>query len=66
MADITVTDHGSIWLFRPLTEAAQEVFAEYIAEDAQWFGGALAVEARYAFGLAFDLEADHGLTLEVN
>jgi hypothetical protein len=48
MVDFTVDwDGGSIVLVRPLSEAAEAWLAEHIADDAMWFGGALAVEPRY-------------------
>lgn len=50
-ADVEVSDHGTIVLFRPLTEACRAWIAENVAEEAMWFGGALAVEHRYARGL---------------
>lgn len=50
-ADFYVTNHSSIFLFRPLTKAAREHLEENVQEDAQWFGGALVVEHRYAEGL---------------
>lgn len=45
--DFGITDHGSIWLIRPLTEAAQEWVDENVAVES-WFGTAFAVEHRYA------------------
>ena len=46
--DIEVTDHGSIVLFRPVSPAGIAWIAENVAEDALEFGGALAVERRFA------------------
>lgn len=46
--DVEVTDHGTIVLFRPVSAAGSDWIAESVAEDALWFGGALAVERRYA------------------
>ena len=42
-----VEDQGSIILIRPLTEDVEKWLKENVAEDAQWFGGALVVEPRY-------------------
>ena len=50
--DVTVENHGSIFLFRAQTECASFWIAEHVADDAQFFGGALVVEARYAADLA--------------
>lgn len=58
MADFTFENHGSIYLCRPHGEEAQRHLVEHTAEDAQWFGGALVVEWRYAEGLAMSLQAD--------
>ena len=44
--DFTVSDHGSIVLFIPLTPAAREWVQEHIPEDAATFAGGIAVEAR--------------------
>lgn len=48
--DVQVENHGSIFLFRPLTDEARTWLVEHT--DGQWFGGALAVEHRYAADLA--------------
>lgn len=51
--DVTVDNQGSIYLFRPQTVEAHEWIDSHVLDpDAQWFGGALAVEARYAHDLA--------------
>lgn len=61
MTDILVTDHGSILLFRPLSTRAHAFFEANVASEGwQWFGGALAVEPRYAPGL-IDLALEAGL-----
>lgn len=52
-ADIEVENGGSLFLFRPLTDAGREWLNENVAAESwQWFGGALAVEHRYAGDLA--------------
>lgn len=52
-ADIEVENGGSLFLFRPLTDAGREWLNENTeTEPYQWFGGALAVEHRYAQDLA--------------
>jgi hypothetical protein len=49
-------------LFRPLTAAAAAHLEENVQEDAQWIGGALVVEHRYAPALAVALK-EEGFTL---
>ena len=62
--DIYMENHGSIWLFRPVSEAAREHLDDVIDEMAQWFGDALVVEPRYVSDLATSLE-DDGLDLKL-
>ena len=50
--DFIVENHGSIFLFRMNTPAAQVWVSENVQEDAQFFGDALVVEWRYAHDLA--------------
>ena len=52
MVDVSVENHGSIFLFRPLTEAAEQWIQDNVSDEAQYFGTALAVEHRYARDLA--------------
>jgi hypothetical protein len=61
-ADILISNHGTIFLFRPLTNAARLHLVEKHCLDATWFGGALVVEHRYAGNLAITLQRD-GLTV---
>lgn len=61
-ADFTIQNEGSIYLFRPLTPAAAAHIEENVSEEAQWFGGALVVEHRYAGDLAAQLQ-EEGFTL---
>lgn len=46
--DVTIENHGSIFLFRPASQAGREFLHEHAPDDAQWFGLALVVEHRYA------------------
>src|SRR2546429_6001289 len=49
MSDFQITDQGSIFLIRPLNEAARQWLDEnVVAEPRQWVQGALSVEARLA------------------
>ena len=61
--DVSVENHGSLFLFRLHSEAAREWVDANVPDDAQYFGGALAVEHRYAHDLAEGMQAD-GLALE--
>jgi hypothetical protein len=63
-ADVRISPHGSILLFDLLTPDAESWVEEHVDPDAQWFGGALAVEHRYAADLAVAIHAD-GLRVEV-
>jgi hypothetical protein len=59
--DFRFTDHGTIWLVAPLTDAADKHLKAHT--DGTWFGGALAVEHRFVADLAAQLQAD-GFNLE--
>lgn len=61
-ADVEVIDHGTVVLFRPVTDTCRAWIDDNIQEDAMWFGGALAVEHRCAPYLIEGM-ADDGLTL---
>jgi len=63
MADCRVENHGTLFLFQPLTPAASDWIEEHVQEDAQFFGTALVVEHRYACDLAEGMRED-GLVLE--
>jgi len=49
--------------FCPLTPQTKEWIDEHVQDDAQWFGHALIVEHRYAWGLAQGMK-DEGLVLQ--
>jgi len=57
-ADISIENHGTIFLFRLNTQAATEWVEEHVQSDAQFFGDALVVEHRYAKDLATAAVAD--------
>jgi hypothetical protein len=61
--DVSVSNHGTIFLFQPLTDAARGWIEENVVGETQWFGSALAVEHRYARDLAVGMIRD-GLRLE--
>ena len=60
-AAVRVEDHGTILLFRPLSDAARSWLEE--RTNASWFGGALACERRFAASLAEGLLVDGGFTV---
>jgi hypothetical protein len=50
--DFSIENHGSIFLFRMNTPAAQAWVSDNVQDDPQFFGDALVVEWRYAHDLA--------------
>jgi hypothetical protein len=60
--DVLVRNEGTVFVFCPLTPRAKEWINEHVQSDAQWFGNALVVEHRYAWGLAEGMK-DEGLVL---
>ena len=60
--DVLVNNVGTLYTFCPLTLRAKEWIDEHVQDDAQWFGHALIVEHRYAWGLALGMK-DDGLVL---
>ncbi len=51
LPDVHVVNLGTIFTFEPRTRAAREWIADNVFEP-MWFGGALAVDHRYARPLA--------------
>jgi hypothetical protein len=51
-------DGGTVVLVRPRTEAALRWLIDNVQSDAQWFGNALVVEARYVRGLVIGLSGE--------
>lgn len=47
---IWMENHGSLWLARPMDDAARQWLKETAPEEAQFFGDALAMEPRYVEG----------------
>jgi hypothetical protein len=60
--DISIENHGSVFLFRINSPAAHAWVSENVQDDAQFFGDALVVEWRFARDLAAGMQAD-GLVL---
>jgi len=61
--DLLVRNEGTLFLFCPLTAGAKSWIDAHLQPDAQWFGNALVVEHRFAWGLAMGIK-DAGLVLE--
>ena len=61
--DFEVSGGGTVYLLRPLTDAAREWVAEHIPEDAQYLGDAVAVEHRYIADIVSGIRND-GLTVQ--
>jgi hypothetical protein len=58
MTDFCIADHGSVFLIRPVSEAAcQWLDANVVAEPWQWFDGALAVDHRFARDIVTEIAA---------
>ena len=53
--DYIVENHGTIFLFHPQNDAAEQNLRDKVEDTAGWMGKALAVEHRYAFDLAQQL-----------
>ena len=61
--DVLVCNEGTVFLFCPLTPCAKQWIEENVStEPWQWFGNALVVEQRYAWGLGQGMK-DAGLQL---
>ena len=60
MCDVRVTDHGSIYLFLPVSEEAETWVDENVSDEARRWNGAVVVEPRYCEGLAVGM-AEAGL-----
>ena len=63
--DVRVTDHGSVVLFHPLTDAARDWLSDNVGDDAMYLGDALACEHRFAGDLADGMVCD-GLGIDVD
>jgi hypothetical protein len=58
MADIEVSDHGTILIFAPLTPAARDWVAEFLPEDAQRWAGGTVIEHRYISDVVIGAQRD--------
>ena len=56
MSDFQITDQGSIFLIRPLNEAARQWLDEnVVSEPWQWVQGALCADARFTRELVAEI-----------
>lgn len=60
--DVLIANAGTVFVFCPLTSRAKEWIDEN-TEDATWYGDALIVDHRFAWGLARGMK-DAGLELK--
>jgi hypothetical protein len=56
--DFSVENHFSLFLLRPLSDAARDWISEHIPDDAQVFGEAVVVEHRYIGEIVNGARAD--------
>jgi hypothetical protein len=65
-ADARFENHGSIWLFRPLTQAACDWLAAHCPpdEEHQHYHGSLAVDCRYVV-LIYEAASADGLDVHL-
>lgn len=64
--DYTISDHGSIWLVHPNTDAAREHLETHVdADESTWWSDSLVVEHRYIQPLVEALES-HGFTFALD
>ncbi len=57
-SDVCIENHGSLFVFRPMTPAARAWIEENVSEESMWWAGGLVVESRYARDLAAGMLAD--------
>jgi hypothetical protein len=56
--DFRCENHGTVFLLRPLTQSAHSWLEEHLAEDAQYFGGAVVVEHRFVWNILIAAQED--------
>lgn len=56
--DFTVSNHGTIHLLQPLSEAAEDWVEHHIPDDATRFDSAIVIEHRYIKPILHGLERD--------
>jgi hypothetical protein len=58
MADFEVSNHGTIYIFTPLTAAARDWVAEFLPEDAQRWAGGTVIEHRCILDVVIGAQRD--------
>lgn len=58
MPDFEVSNHGTIYIFTPLSSAAHNWVAEFLSKDAQRWAGGVVIEHRYISDVV--IGAQHG------
>jgi hypothetical protein len=58
MADFEVSNHGTIYIFTPLTPAARDWVAEFLPDDAQRWAGGIVIEHRYIWDVVIGARRD--------
>jgi hypothetical protein len=61
--DFSVYHHGSISTLVPRSDAGREWIEENLPDDAQWFGGGVAIERRYLSPILIGIEVEAGLVI---
>jgi hypothetical protein len=62
VTDFTLSGGGTIYLLRPITDAARDWVDQHIPDDAMWLGGQVAIEHRYVDDILDGITAE-GLSL---
>lgn len=60
--DFVLTDHGTIALLTPITDAAKQWSDEHLPEDRQMFGDSTVIEPRYVLDILHGIN-EAGLSL---
>lgn len=55
--DLMFTHHGTLSMLHPVTDEGRVWASDHLPEDAQWLGGACAVEPRYVEHIVEGIEA---------
>jgi hypothetical protein len=58
MADFEVSNHGTIFIFTPLTPAARDWVTEFLPEDAQRCASGVVIEHRYISDVVIGAQRD--------
>lgn len=65
MPDLRILDHGTVVQFMPVSTRGREwLSTELVSEPWQWLGDTIAVDHRYALGIAQGAVSD-GLDVEI-